>query len=70
MAWWSVLGPRRDDAHAARSVSQRFAAIRCNVALSAGTAVAATIWVVTAPQSPQHPTIDEVSQFIALGFLP
>jgi hypothetical protein len=34
------------------------------------TAVAAAIWVITAPQSPQDPTMDEVSQLIALGFIP
>jgi hypothetical protein len=31
---------------------------------------AATIWVITAPQSPQDPTMDEFSQLIALGFIP
>ena len=76
--------------HVLRSVSQRCAAIRGNLRLSASTAgaelteegpmtlfifaaltaVAAAIWVITAPQSPQDPTMDEVSQLIALGFLP
>jgi hypothetical protein len=31
---------------------------------------AAAIWVITAPQSPQDPTMDEFSQLIALGFIP
>ena len=34
------------------------------------TAVAAAIWVITAPQSPQDPTMDEFSRLIALGFIP
>jgi hypothetical protein len=38
--------------------------------LAALTAVAAAIWVITTPQSPQDPTMDEVSQLIALGFIP
>jgi hypothetical protein len=90
MAWRSALGPTRDDGHAVRSVSQRCAAARGNLPLSASTAeaelmeegpmtlfifaaltaIAAAIWVVTAPQSPQDPTMDEVSQLIALGFIP
>jgi hypothetical protein len=32
--------------------------------------VAAAIWVITAPQSPQDPTMDEFSQLIVLGFIP
>ena len=31
---------------------------------------AAAVWVITAPQSPQDPTMDELSQLIALGFIP
>jgi hypothetical protein len=73
-----------------RSVSQRCAAIRCSVSLSASTAGAELTeespndavhfrrsdrcrrrrLVITAPQSPQDPTMDEVSQLIALGFIP
>ena len=34
------------------------------------TTVAAAIWVITAPQSPQDPTMDEFSRLIALGFIP
>jgi hypothetical protein len=34
------------------------------------TAVAAAIWVITAPRSPQDPTMDEVSRLIVLGFIP
>jgi hypothetical protein len=34
------------------------------------TAVAAAVWVITAPQSPRDPTMDEFSQLIALGFIP
>ena len=32
--------------------------------------VAAFIWAVTAPKSPQDLTVDEMSQFIVLGFVP
>jgi hypothetical protein len=32
--------------------------------------VAAAIWAITAPQSPQDLTMDEISQLIALGFVP
>jgi hypothetical protein len=32
--------------------------------------VTAAIWVITAPPSPQDPTMDEFSQLIALGFIP
>ena len=31
---------------------------------------AAAIWVITAPRSPKDPTMDEISQLIALGFIP
>jgi hypothetical protein len=31
---------------------------------------AAAIWVITAPQSPQDPTMGEFSQLIVLGFVP
>jgi hypothetical protein len=32
--------------------------------------VTAVIWAITAPQSPQHLTMDEISQLIVLGFVP
>jgi hypothetical protein len=32
--------------------------------------VTAVIWVLTAPQSPQDLTMDEISQLIVLGFVP
>ncbi|HXA22256.1 MAG TPA: hypothetical protein VNW90_08145 [Acetobacteraceae bacterium] len=32
--------------------------------------VAAVVWVITTPQSPQDPTMDEISQLIMLGFIP
>jgi hypothetical protein len=31
---------------------------------------AAAIWVITAPRSPEDPTMDEISQLIAVGFVP
>ena len=31
---------------------------------------AAAIWVITAPRSPLDPTMDEISQLIAVGFIP
>jgi len=31
---------------------------------------AAAIWALTAPRSPQDPTMEELSQFIVLGFVP
>jgi hypothetical protein len=34
------------------------------------TAAAAAIWVITAPRSPLDPTMDEISQLIAVGFIP
>jgi hypothetical protein len=35
----------------------------------AALAVTAAIWVITEPQSPQDPTMDEIGQLIALGFV-
>jgi hypothetical protein len=32
--------------------------------------VTAIIWTITAPQSPQDPTLDEISHLIVLGFVP
>ena len=32
--------------------------------------VTAIIWTITAPQSPEDPTMDEISQLIVLGFVP
>jgi hypothetical protein len=33
----------------------------------AALAVTAAIWVITEPQPPRDPTMDEISQFIVLG---
>ena len=32
--------------------------------------VAAAIWAITAPRSPEDPTVDEISHRIVLGFVP
>ena len=32
--------------------------------------VTAVIWAITAPQSPQDLTMDEISQLVVLGFVP
>jgi hypothetical protein len=32
--------------------------------------VAAIIWTVTAPPTPEDPTVDEISHLIVLGFVP
>jgi hypothetical protein len=32
--------------------------------------VTAAIWAITAPQSPEDLTMDEISQLIGLGFVP
>jgi hypothetical protein len=32
--------------------------------------VAAAIWAITAPPSPEVPTMDEISHLVVLGFVP
>jgi len=32
--------------------------------------VTAAIWAITAPESPEDPTVDDVSHLIVLGFVP
>jgi hypothetical protein len=53
-------GPACSAAICAASVGSVFAALT----------VTAAIWVITAPPSPQAPTMDEFSQLTALGFIP